>query len=398
MSKAPSFLQKLVDDRFSRYLIIALTILGVVMLAVIPGSQKETTVEGFEVDFFYLPTCDHCKEQFPFNEQLAESYPSITLISHDASQAEDYALLLRLLNAAGIEHPTFPVTTFGGLVFNGWDSEGTTGLQITEALEACLTGNCPGSSTDEETVEQVTVPFIGNIILSDYSLPTLAVILGLADGFNPCAMWVLVYLISLVVTLNDKRRIWLLVGSFVFSSGVLYFLFMTAWLNAFLLIGYSTIMTTIIGLIALGAGILNVKEFIQTKGAIVCEVVSPEERKKTMSRIESVILSPISIATIAGIVGLAFVVNSIEFLCSAALPAVFTGVLSIRDISTFQYYAYILLYVFFFMLDDLIIFGTAAFAVNSTLGDRYVKYSKPVGGTIMLVLGILLVFAPTLLR
>lgn len=397
MSKLPSFLRKLVEDRFSRYLVIALAILGVVLLTVGPGSTDEITVEGFEVHFFYLPTCDHCEEQFPFNDQLEEAYPSINLIYHDASQAEDHALLYRFISGAGLDHASFPVTAFGGLVFNGWESEGTTGIQIKEALEACLTGNCP-ESIEEEPVEQVTVPIIGEIILSDYSLPTLAIILGLADGFNPCAMWVLVYLISLVVTLNDKRRIWLLVGSFVFASGVLYFLFMTAWLNAFLLIGYSTIMTTVIGLVALGAGILNVREFIITKGAIVCEVVGPESRKSTMSRIERVILSPLSIATIAGIIGLAFVVNSIEFLCSAALPAVFTGVLAISDITTFQYYAYILLYVLFFMIDDLIIFGTAAFAVNSTLGDRYVKYSKPVGGTIMLVLGILLIFAPNLLR
>ncbi|MFC2045489.1 hypothetical protein ACFLUH_02280 [Chloroflexota bacterium] len=397
MSKLPSFLRKLIEDRFSRYLIISLAILGVVLITAIQRPAEQITVEGFEVHFFYLPTCSHCEEQAPFNEELVESYPSITLISHDASNAENYALLLRTLNSASIDNPSFPVTSFGGLVFNGWESEGITGLQIREALEACLTGNCPGAP-DEEPVEEVTLPFIGKIIVSDYSLPSLAIVLGVADGFNPCAMWVLVYLISLVVTLNDKRRIWLLVGSFVFASGVLYFLFMTAWLNAFLLIGYSAIMTTIIGLVALGAGILNVKEFIVTKGAIVCEVVGEESRKKTMSRVERVILSPMSIATIAGIIGLAFVVNSIEFLCSAALPAVFTGVLAISDISNFQYYAYILLYVVFFMIDDLIIFGTAAFAVNSSLGDRYVKYSKPVGGTIMLVLGALLIFAPNLLR
>jgi len=108
--------------------------------------------------------------------------------------------------------------------------------------------------------------------------------------------------------------------------------------------------------------------------------------------------SPITLGTIAGIVVLAFAVNSIEFVCSAAIPAVFTQVLSLASLTTFQYYGYILLYVFFFMLDDLIIFSTAAFALTSSLGDRYAKYTRPVGGTILIILGALLLFAPNLLR
>jgi len=106
----------------------------------------------------------------------------------------------------------------------------------------------------------------------------------------------------------------------------------------------------------------------------------------------------LTLTTIAGIVGLAFVVNSIEFLCSSALPAIFTHVLSLRNLTSFRYYAYILLYDLFFMLDDVVIFSLAVFAVTSSVGDRYVKYSKPAGGAILLILGVLLLFAPNLLR
>jgi hypothetical protein len=211
-------------------------------------------------------------------------------------------------------------------------------------------------------------------------------------------MWVLAYLISLIATLKDRRKTWLIVGSFIFASGVLYFLFMTAWLNVFLVVGYLSPLTIAIGLVAIGGGIMNIREFIKTKGAIVCEVQSPESRTKTMNKMERIVHSPITFATIVGIVALAFVINSIEFACSAAIPAVFTHILSLNNLSTFQYYAYILLYVSFFILDDLIIFGVAAFAINSKFGDRYVRYSKPVGGTIMLVLGALILFVPNLLR
>jgi len=210
------------------------------------------------------------------------------------------------------------------------------------------------------------------------------------DGFNPCAMWVLVYLISIVATLRDRKRIWLIVGSFVLASGVLYFLFMTAWLNAFLFIGYIKPVTVVIGLVALGGGILQIREVVKTKGAIVCEVTGEESRKKTMTKVQKIVSSPITLGTIVGIIALAFAVNSVEFVCSAAVPAVFTQVLSLASLTTIQHYSYILLYVLFFMLDDLVIFSTAAFALTSGLGDRYAKYSRPVGATILIILGLLL--------
>jgi hypothetical protein len=98
------------------------------------------------------------------------------------------------------------------------------------------------------------------------------------------------------------------------------------------------------------------------------------------------------------IVALAFAVNSIEFVCSSAIPAVFTQVLALKQLPMLEYYFYILLYDLFFMLDDLIIFGLAAFAVSRSIGQSYTKWSKLFGGIIMLILGLLLLFFPHLLR
>jgi len=397
-SELTNFLRKFYQDRFKRYLVIFLVVLGAALLFTGHEATKTVVSEGFEVNFFYLPGCSHCDEQEAFNEKLVDTHSSVSFVYHDATEPEGAALLSEMLASEGIEgEPEFPVTIFGGVVFDGWESEETTGKIIEAALEQCLAGNCPEVGTGKPG-DKVTLPFIGEVKLSAYSLPGLAVILGIIDGCNPCAMWVLAYLISLIMTLRDRRKIWLLVGSFVFASGVLYFLFMTAWLNAFLLIGYSRPVTMGIGLAALGGGILNVREFIKAKGVVVCELGDEESRKKTMSRMKRIVFSPLTLTTIAGIVGLAFVVNSIEFLCSSALPAIFTHVLSLRNLTSFQYYAYILLYDFFFMLDDVVIFSLAAFAVTSSVGDRYVKYSKPAGGAILLILGVLLLVAPNLLR
>jgi thiol-disulfide isomerase/thioredoxin len=387
-----NFLKNTFHDRFKRYLIISLILLGIVIGFTSQGTSSPG--EGFEVHFFYLPGCSHCEEQEPFNERLESEYPSINITSHDATTPEGSALLSEMLAELGIEEePGFPITIFGNQVFGGWESEETTGSAIEEALQQCLAGNCP-PPTSGEPKHKIKLPFIGEIDPADYSLLALAVILGLVDGFNPCAMWVLVYLISLVATLRDRRRIWLIVGSFVLASGVLYFVFMAMQLAGFefvgRLLGYVRPVTIVIGLVALGGGILQIREVIKTKGAIVCEVTDEESRKKTMTRAQKIVSSPITWGMIAGIIALAFTVNSVEFACSWIVPTTFTGALSQASLTTFQRYAYILLYDVFFMLDDTIIFGTAAFARTSRLGERYIKYSTPVGATILIILGLLL--------
>lgn len=387
-NRVTDFLKNTFQDGFKRYLIISLIILGIVIGFTSQG--RSDTGEGYEVHFFYVTGCSHCDDQRPFNERLAGSYPSIQILEHDVATPQGRALLDQMLEERGIEYePGFPITIFGNQVFGDWESEETTGKAIEEALQECLAGECP-PPTGEEPRDTIVLPLIGEIVLADYSLPALAVVLGLVDGFNPCAMWVLVYLISLVATLRDRKRIWLIVGSFVLASGVLYFLFMTVWLNLFLFIGYVKVVTIVIGLVALGGGILQIRGFIETKGAVVCEVTGEESRKKTMTKVQEIVSSPLTWGILVGIIALAFTVNAVEFVCSAAIPAVFTQVLSLASLTTFQYYGYILLYVLFFMLDDLVIFGTAAFALTSRLGDRYAKYTRPVGATILIILGLLL--------
>jgi hypothetical protein len=393
-NRLANFLKSTFQDRFKRYLIISLIILGIVI-----ALTGQRTPETGDINFFYLPGCSHCEAQAVFNEKLQSEFPSINITSIDATTPSGQASLSQMLNELGIEEePGFPITIItvyedqtlvSSWVSGGWESEDTSGKVLENAVRQCLSGNCP-SATGTEPKETITLPLLGTITLSDFSLPTLAVVLGLVDGFNPCAMWVLVYLISVVAILRDRRRIWLIVGSFVLASGILYFLFMTAWLNTFLAIGISRAVTTVVGLVALGGGTLQVREVVTTKGAIVCEVTDEDSRKKTMARVQQIVSSPLTWGILVAIVGLAFTVNAIEFVCSAAVPAVFTQVLSLAGLTTLQHYSYILLYVFFFMLDDLVIFGTAAFAFTSNAGNRYAKYSRPVGATILIILGVLL--------
>lgn len=401
--KIPVWLREAFADPFRRYLIIVLLVLGVVFSLAEYRSQQQIATQEKQISFFFHPQCPHCREQKNFIPYLKAKYPELPWVSYDTSNPENSRLLTKKMVESGLSEKdaAVPMTFIGPYVVRGFSSPETTGVRLEKAILAYLKDDpslYPEEERSGQSRETVRLPLIGEIKPADYSLPALAVIIGLVDGFNPCAMWVLVYLISLIVSMNDRRKVWFLVGTFVLSSGILYFLFMTAWLNVFLFMGYLHSLTLIIGLAALGAGILSVRDYVQTKGQVVCKIGDADSKRRTMGRIERIVHSPLTFISVFGIIALAFIVNSIEFACSAALPAIFTHTLSLRNLPAIEYYGYILLYDLFFMLDDLIIFSLAVLALDTGIGARYAGYCKIIGGLVLVVLGGIMVFGPELLR
>jgi len=402
--QVPGWLKEFLADPFQRWLAVGLVLLALFMSYLEYRPKQQATTSGKQISFFFHPQCPHCREQKKFIPYMEAKYPEISWVAYDTSQPENITKLTSLLAERGQSTKSFgvPMTFIGPYVISGFKSAETTGERIEKAIRAYLFDD-PSLYPEEARQgkgeqDSIDLPFIGKIKVADYSLPVLAAIIGLVDGFNPCAMWVLVYLISLIMSIDDRRKVWLLVGTFVLASGILYFLFMTAWLNVFLFMGYLRSLTLVIGLVALGAGILSVREFIRDRGQVVCKIGDAESKKKTMGRIERIVKSPLTVFSVFSIIVLAFIINSIEFACSAALPAIFTHTLSLRNLPTIEYYGYILLYDLFFMLDDLVIFSLAVLALDTTVGTRYAGYCKIIGGVVLIGLGGVMAFWPELLR
>ena len=389
-------------DPFNKHLVIALLFLGAGVMCAGVGGEPLAPEGKFVVHVFYLPTCPHCAEQKPIINELSQELDGVSFMIHDASTPEGSGLFYQMASEAGLDTSRLgvPTTFVGKHALVGVHSKDEIAAEISYCRANCTAGPSEkeGLQQGSSAAKEFDLPFVGRTDLTAVSLPLLAVMLGLIDGFNPCAMWVLVYLIGLLLNVNDKKKFWLIIGSFVLASGALYFLFMAAWLNAFLIIGYLRPVTILIGLVALGGGILSLKEYFAAKGALACKVGDEESHRKTTDKIQRIVSQPLSIAIVLSIVALAFVVNSVEFACSSAIPAVFTQVLALSGIGTLERYAYILLYDFFFMLDDLIIFGLAGFAISSGVGEKYAKYCKMIGGILMAALGAIMLFAPGLLR
>jgi hypothetical protein len=330
---------------------------------------------------FFHPDCPHCHDAIAFLNTQQE----IEFVLHDVSTPANEALLRMVANEQGLADEELGVPFFvrGSRFLLGFGTAETTGPEL-----LALAADASALAGTPDDASRISLPLLGDIDPARYSLIALTAMMGLADGFNPCAMWVLVYLISLIVGIQEQRKIWWLVGTFVLASGVLYFLFMTAWLNTFLFIGYIRPLTQLIALAAIGFGADHLFQLAVKRGVIVCEVGDIEHRQRTMLRLRKLVAAPIGVSSLILVVALAFAVNAIEFVCSAALPAVYTHMLALIDLSTLQYYSYIMLYVSFFMLDDLVIFGFAAFAVHKIVDTRYAAASRAAGGAILMGLGI----------
>ena len=367
-----------------RVLLLVLLVVVFVLLQLWPvAAPVPSDPTGWRDDgrlhVFVHPDCHHCHEAQAF----LRTKPALDFEVHDVSRQAGWNLYREVATALNATDGALrvPLFVFGNRFILGFDQPETTGETLLALVRA-------EGAVERGIPHKIDLPVFGAINPANYSLLALTVVMGLADGFNPCAMWVLVYLISLIASLKDRTKIWWLVGTFVLTSGILYFLLMTAWLNTFLVVGYVRPLTELVALVAIGFGISQLYELAWTRGAVECEVGHIEQRQRTMARIRDVVAAPLGIGSLFLVIGLAFAVNAIEFVCSAALPAIYTHVLALSDVTTLGYYGYIALYVVFFMFDDLIIFGLAAFAAQKMIDSRYAAFSRLAGGVVLITLGV----------
>ena len=352
--------------------------------------------EKIEINFFYSAICPHCAEEKEFLKDLGEKYPEIEVKEYEVFyNIENQKILNDFYEKYQVpERGWVPVTFTPTKYFIGFNE------QISRDIENCLK-ECLGEG---ETVSQKTkFLFFGEIDISKMSLPVLTVTLGAIDGLNPCAMWILLFLIVLLINTRSRKRMILIGGTFILASGIVYFLILSAWLNLFLAISYINLTRIIIGIFALGVGIWQIRNFIKFRPG-VCKVTDGKSglgdkiKNGLKNRAERLVSSSLTLGILGGIIILALGVNLIEFFCSAGLPATFTRILALNQLSALNYYLYILLYTFVFMLDDLIIFSLAAITF-SRIGftEKYNYWATLIGGLIILTLGILLLFKPEIL-
>src|SRR5574344_1041670 len=259
-------------------------------------------------------------------------------------------------------------------------------------------GDCETSEvcTDKPADDTYNVPILGQISAKSVSLPILAIVLGLTDGFNPCAMWVLIFLITMLFGMKDRKKMWVLGITFLASSALVYVLFMVSWLSLATFLSSIKIIRLTIAVFAIIFGMVNIYRYIKSKDeANGCDVTDRKKRSKIMEKIKKIVTEKSFLLAMLGIIALAASVNIIELLCSLGLPVIFTNVLSMNNLSIIEYIIYIFIYILFFMLDDIIVFVVAMKTMEiKGISTKIGKCSHLIGGIIMLVLGILMAVKP----
>lgn len=249
---------------------------------------------------------------------------------------------------------------------------------------------------NKEENKKIDIPIIGETDISNLSLPVIAGLIGIVDGFNPCAMWVLIFLIALLLDYPSRKKMWILGSTFLLTSAVVYYVFMFTALKATEFASAKPILNLLIALFALIFGGYNIYRYFKLKKENAsCDIVNKDKRKKIMTYTKKALSNEYFVLSLIGIIILAISVNLIDALCSMGLPVMFTEILAYNNITGSLKFIYLLIYIIFFMLDDFIIFFIAMKTLKiKAISNKYSKYSHLIGGIIMLIIGVLMVLKP----
>lgn len=381
------------------------------------SAQEQPLIEVLE-----RTDCAHCQNERIFLEQIA-SESDIEVRYYDISEEANKDLFRRVTEFENLPKVT-PTTIAGGRIIQGFDAAETTGKRLLELaegsrgieqmgfegyltqggrrddVEQVVGSSCEGdfcAAPKKETLE-VTLPFIGKTIdVSEFSLPVLSIILGFIDGFNPCAMWVLVTFLLVLLQVGDRSRMWTIAGLFIIAEAIMYYLILNVWFTTFDFIGLDRIVTPIVGLLAIGGGVFFLYEWKTADGT--CKVVDSKGRSKISAQIKMLASEPLTWVSALGVIALAFSVNVIEFACSIGIPQAFTKILELHQLGFLETQGLMSFYIIFYMVDDLLVFGLALWGFEKLhLTAVYSKWANLFGGVLMLVLGGLLLFFPDLIR
>lgn len=383
--------------------------------------------ETVNAHLFYGEGCPHCAKERAFFNTIKSKYPQLNLTEYEIYyNRENNSLLQKVGDSLHVESGGVPFLVIGDTSYIGF-SEGLTQTEIENKIIECSKIYCgdlvamvqniqkipaiiqatESAATESENTTSnqnpqkasgsekiIQIPVIGLTDVSKFSLPVLTVVLAFLDGFNPCAMWTLLFLISLLLGLKDKKRMWILGVAFIASSAGVYFLFLSAWLNLFLFLGFVVWIRALIGIVALAAGYFYLRDYwVNKKGG--CNVMGDKKRQLIFEKLRAITQNRQLIFALGGIILLAVAVNMVELICSAGLPAIYTQILSLAHLPRWQYYLYLVFYILIFMLDDLFVFFTAMITMQAVgVQSKYSRYSHLIGGVLMLIIGLLLLFKP----
>ena len=395
--------------------ILFLLILCILFIPSINASSDKNLVNIY---LFYSDTCPHCASEKELLSELEDKYDNIRIYKYEVSTDNNMELLNNVAELFDTKVTGVPFTVIANKVYKGFSYENSKSRFIGTIeyysdngykdvvgeyiggidLPSYEVDNTNNNEADEYINDygNHTISVFGwKVETKDLALPLVSVLIGFVDGFNPCAMWVLLFLISMLLGMKNKKRMWTLGVTFLFTSALIYLLFMIAWLNVATFLTSVNPVRLLLGIVAIVGSLFNLYGYFKNRKTEGCTVVDDKKRNKIFDRIKKFTNEKNFFLALLGVIVLAVSVNIVELACSAGLPVMFIEILSVNNLTLVEEIIYIALYMLFFLIDDLVIFFIAMTTMQLTgFSTKYGKLSKLVGGILLLVIGILLIFKP----
>ena len=350
--------------------------------------DKKVEDDKINIYFFRGEGCPHCADEEKWFKEIKEEYKDkINIYDFEVWHNDDNLELLdKVKKELNSKSTGIPFTVIGEEYFTGFSE--TTKSRIENTIKDYI---------GEEKVNKnnMKLPVLGNVDAKEVSLPLVAIILGFIDGFNPCAMWILLFLINMLFREENKKKAWVLGFTFLLVSGLVYFLSMLG-INFVLSVVAIKWIKILLAIFILVAGILNFKKYLKTrKEEAGCTVVDSKKRKKLSTRMKNIMNNNSFILALLGIIVLAASVNLIELACSLGFPVIFSEILALNEITGVAKIVYLLLYILFYMIDDILVFTISMITLNATgITNKYNKLCTLVSAIIMIIMGLLLLLKP----
>ena len=414
----------------SRFFALMIMLFGIFWINQISYSDGNSQSKKVKIEYFGRKDCKNCANLEKFLKELSTKRDDFECVEHKIDKSrEEKAFFDETTSKLKLVKGT-PIIYIDGHIIQGFNTADTTGkeienlinsgktkdkiLTLKEYVESGQTGNVssngavctgdtvcevPGLTKGAENQVLVNIPIINKTVdLTNYSLLTMSIILGTIDGFNPCAMWVLVLFLTALIAVGNKVKMFRVAGLFILAEAVMYFFILNAWIYAWDFVGLDKWVTPIVGIVGIIGGIFFIRNYLKKGDTLECEVTDFEQRAKISKKIKDIANKPFTLLTALAIIGLALSVNVIEFACSVGIPQTYTKILQINEVPFWTRQFYTFIYIIGYMIDDIIVFGFALMSVNKLqLTTKYSKWVNLFGGILMIILGLIMLIKPSLL-
>lgn len=376
---------------FAVFLLLPITVLAKTEYKDILGPKINYESDKVTIYLFYMDGCSHCAAEKVFLKDLSDKYPDLNVVYYDVYKYDDYYQQAQKLFDLSIN--SVPFTIVGEEYYLGFVKGGLVEENITDQVKHYFSD----SESKDEFSKKYSVPLLGKVDAKKVSIPLVAVILGLIDGFNPCAMWVLLFLLTILINSKDRKKMLIIGSIFLFTSGLIYYLSILG-INIFLSIKFILGLRSILGAIAIIVGLYNLYLFFKNIKETGCEIVDDKKRKNILQKTNKILMTKNIFLVIIGVSTLAISVNLIEMACSLGFPTIFSEIMALNNIKGLLRLLLILMYTIFYMLDDIVVFVIAIFSLKLIgTSNRVAKVIRFIAAIIMIAMGILLIFFPNII-